>query len=421
MAESAAVATERAQRVGLRRMKGVAGGLLLAVAVLYVVTWRWEVAGAPGWVGYVNAAAEAGMIGALADWFAVTALFRRPMGLPIPHTAIIPTRKDALAANLQRFVGENFLSEAVVRDKLHRAGLVLRAAGWLREPAHAARVTGELGTLVRAALVVLDDDDVQRVLEDTLVRRLAEWPVGPPAGRLLDGVVEDGTHHRLVDIGLDEGLVWLVENADVVERVVLAQAPTWSPRFVDVAVAHRVHAEVLRFLREVRADPDHRVRHALDAFLVELARDLREDPTTMARAEDVKRRVMAHPRIREAVEALGATARRVLLEALDDPDSALRERVTSGLVALGERVTEDAELRAKLDTWVEDAATHVVTRYRDELTEVITDTVNRWDAEETSERIELHVGRDLQFIRINGTVVGALAGLVIHAVTTLLL
>lgn len=402
-------------------MKAVATGFLLTALAVYVLARQAESAGAPAWVGYVRAAAEAGVVGALADWFAVTALFRRPLGLPIPHTAIVPTRKDALAANLQQFVADNFLSEPVVRDRLRRARPVDRVAGWLSEPANAARVTAELGSVVRALLVVLRDEDFQRVLDQTIVKRFAEWPVAPPLGRLLEQVVLDRAHHRLLDLALDETAVWLATNRGAAEGIVLAQAPTWSPRFVDRRIAAKVVAEVTRFVADVRAQPEHRVRHALDSFLLDLSKDMREDPRTIAQTEQVKQRVLDHPDIRGALADLGTTARRLLLEAVDDPDSELRRRITEGVASLGTRVSEDAELRQKVASWVEDAVTHVVTTYRSELTTVITDTVNRWDATETSRKIELAVGRDLQYIRINGTVVGAGAGLVIHTVSTVLL
>ena len=413
--------SEPERRRGLRRMKTVATALLVVAAVVYAVTRRWQATGAPGWVGYLNAAAEAGMVGALADWFAVTALFRHPLGLPIPHTAIIPTKKDALGHSLEDFVATNFLSADVVRDKVHRVQVAGRLGAWLSDPAHARRVTGELATAVRAGLAVLRDEDVQEVLEKTVLRRVVDHPWGPPAGRLLGEVVREGTHHRLVDLLVAHIHAWLVANRDAVVKVVQQQAPSWSPNWVDDLVAGRVYAEVLRFAGEVRAQPDHPVRQAVDALLAELADDLQHDPATIERAEALKERLLAHPEVRQAVAAVWTTARRMLLDAVDDPESELRVRVLDGLVSLGERLAVDEDLRTKVDGWVEDATTHVVSTYRDEIATVISDTVNRWDARETSRKVELQVGRDLQFIRINGTVVGALAGLLIHAVTVTLL
>jgi uncharacterized membrane-anchored protein YjiN (DUF445 family) len=185
-------------------MKSVAGGLLVLAAIVYVVARRAEEAGAPAWVGFVRAAAEAGMIGGLADWFAVTALFRRPLGLPIPHTALIPTRKDALGESLGDFVGGNFLAEEVVRSRVRQAGVSGRVGVWVAEEPHAKRVAAEAAVAVRGALEVLRDDDVQDLLERTVLRPLAEAPVGPPLGQLLGRVVDDGSHHGLVDLAVDE-------------------------------------------------------------------------------------------------------------------------------------------------------------------------------------------------------------------------
>jgi uncharacterized membrane-anchored protein YjiN (DUF445 family) len=411
---------EQIRRRDLLRMKAGATGLLVIAAVIYVIVRTVETESSPTWLGFVRAAAEAGMVGGLADWFAVTALFRHPLRLPIPHTAIIPTRKDALGRSLGAFVGTNFLSEQVIRDRLRRVDVAGRVGEWLRDKTHAARVTTELASVVRGALGVLRDEDVQDALEHVLVQRLATMQVGPPLGATLGRIVADGAHHRAVDLVIDNVHTWLVNNRETVERVVMAQAPGWSPRFLDDRVAHRVYMELLRVAGEVQDDPRHPMRQALDTYLTRLARDLQEDPATIARAEHIKARLLDRPEVRQAVRDLLAAARRLVVELVDDPDSELRVRVTDGLVTFGGRLVDDPELRSKVNGWIEDAAVYVVTNYRDELTRTITDTVERWDAEETSRKIELQVGRDLQFIRINGTVVGALAGVTIHAIGLLL-
>ncbi len=402
------------RRRGLRRMKAVALSLLLLAAVVYALTLGLD----GGW-GFVNAASEAAMVGALADWFAVTALFRRPLGLPIPHTALIPTRKDALGRSLEEFVATNFLAERVVRDRVARARIAERVGVWLADARHAERVTAELATATRGALRVLRDDEVATLLEEVVLRPVLARPWGPPAGRLLDRIVADGAHHRLVDLGIVELEVWLREHEDLVTSLVLERAPVWTPQWLDDRIAHRAYVEACKWVVDVRDDPRHRARLALDDALGRLAKDLQDDPDTIARAEALKERVVAHPGVRDGIEQLWATARAVLIEATEDPNSDLRLRTRAGLLAFGDRLARDIGLQGKVDTYVVDAVGHVVSTYRDEVSSLISETVERWDGAEASRRIELHVGRDLQFIRINGTVVGALAGLTIHTFSVL--
>jgi uncharacterized membrane-anchored protein YjiN (DUF445 family) len=412
---------ERIKQRDLRRMKAVATGFLLAATVIYAVA-RWQEAkGAPAWVGFVRAGAEAGMVGALADWFAVTALFRYPLGLRIPHTSIIPHRKDALGTSLSQFVSANFLSEDVVRDKVRRVGFSARVGAWIADRAHAERVTKELATAAKGAVTILRDEDVQDLIEQSLVKQVLDQYWGPPLGKLLSQVLADGAHHKLVDMVVDRAYEWIRDNHKVVLRIVGERAPSWSPKFVDELVADKVYSEVLSFAWAVKTDPNHALRKAVDTFLAEFAHDLRYDPDTIERAEVVKRQLLEHPDVRNLVGGAWTAAKKMILDAAEDPSSELRRRVTDGLVSMGRRLTEDTELRAKVDGWLEGAAAYVATHYSAEITTLITDTVERWDGVETSRKVELQVGRDLQWIRINGTVVGSLAGLAIHTVSVLLL
>jgi len=410
---------QRKQR-GLRRMKAVATAFLLGATVIYLLAYWQESHGAPAWVGFVKAAAEAGMVGALADWFAVTALFRYPLGIKIPHTAIIPTRKNTLGGSLSEFVSANFLSEEVVRDKLHRAEVTRRLGEWLSRREIAERIMVELATAVRGAVTVLRDEDVQEILEQALVKPMVDRQWAPSLGTLLGEVLADGAHYKLVDLVCDRAYKWVRDNHALVLRIVGDRAPSWSPKFVDEIVADRVYGEVLTFAWAVKTTPDHPMRKAIDRFLVEFAYDLRHDPETIIRAEQVKQTLLDHPAVRNFVGSTWSTIKKLIIEAAEDPSSELRRRVTDGLASLGERLIEDDELRTKADGWLESAAAYIVRHYAAEITTLITDTIERWDGVETSRKIELQVGRDLQFIRINGTVVGSLAGLAIHSFSQLL-
>ncbi|BCL20739.1 DUF445 domain-containing protein [Streptomyces tuirus] len=409
-------ADEEKQR-GVRRMKLTATGLLVFVALVYVLsTWAHN-SGAGTWAAYVAAASEAGMVGALADWFAVTALFRHPLGIPIPHTAIIPTKKDQLGVSLGEFVGENFLSEDVVRQRLRAVGIGSRLGAWLAVPEHADRVTAELSTALRGALTVLRDSDVQAVVGEAITRRAGAQEIGPGIGKMLEKVVADGGHKRVVDLVVTRAHDWLVLHGDSVMDAVQGGAPGWTPKFVDKKVGERVYKELLRFVTEMRDMPGHPARGALDRFLTDFASDLQSDTDTRARVERLKSEVLGRDEVQDLIASAWTAVRSMIVAAAEDERSELRLRVRASLLSLGSRMAAERKVQEKVDKWVEDAAVYVVTTYRKEITSLITDTVASWDAEHTTRKIEANIGRDLQFIRINGTVVGSLAGLLIYTVS----
>ncbi len=408
---------DQQRRRDLRRMKLIATGLIVLAAVVYLVAARWERSGGPEWVGYLAAAAEAGMIGGLADWFAVTALFKHPLGLPIPHTAIIPRKKDQLGDSLSTFVGENFLQAASVRARIDAVDIAPRVGDWLVRTENATRVSDEIAAWARGGLRILGDRDVRASVEFAVMRRLATMDVSQPLGKLLAQVVADGAHHGLVDVIVDRTWLWLRDNRSTVLRTVAGQAPGWSPRFVDDLVAERIYGEIIRVATEVRDDPQHEIRGTLDRLLANLAVDLQYDAGTIHRVERARDELLTHPGASGLLDYLWTSAQQSLADMVEDPDSGLRAQLTDELVKLGTSLQSDPGLAAKVNRWVSDAVVHVVTSYRDDVTAVISDTVRAWDAEETSQRIELHVGRDLQFIRINGFVVGALVGIAIHGLT----
>jgi len=416
---AATLPTDEERRAALRRMKVLATALFVVMAAIFVVAFSLQ--SAYPWLAYVRAAAEGGMVGALADWFAVTALFRYPLGIRIPHTAIIPNRKDEIGASLGAFVEENFLSDDVVRGKLRSIDVAAAIGGWLAVPPNARRVVAEVSGAVRGLGTLLDDDRMREAIEAVARRHLIEPEWAPPLGRLGERILESGGHREAVDLLLDRLAAWLAANPEAFAAMVSARLPSWVPSFVDKMVDDRLYAEAQRFVAAVRMDPSHRLRLAIDGYLYELAERLQYDPATIAKLEAAKGRAFDDPRVRELAASAWQAARRAAAEALSDPESELRIRAEAALADAGSRLAADPELGGRVNTWLTDAAAHVVTTYRHDIAGVITETVTAWDPRETTEKIELQIGKDLQFIRINGTVVGALAGVAIYTIATAVL
>jgi uncharacterized membrane-anchored protein YjiN (DUF445 family) len=403
----------------LRTMKRRATAVLALVTVAFVVLL---VAGSDSTViEYALAAAEGSMVGGLADWFAVTALFRHPLGIPIPHTAIIRERKDQFGETLGAFVQDNFLTADVAAERIRAARVAERIAAWLATPENADRVAGNVLEALVGVVDLVGDDDVHRLLHEEIERAVRSIPFAPIAGRALLVGVNEGRHKPMVD-GLLRGAVTFLDEQREPLRARFGQAsPWWMPGALEDRFFDRLIDGARMLLASVAADPDHELRAELDARLRTLADRLQYEKELAERAEALVGDALASPDVRGWTRSLWSDLKTSLRQQVEDPaSSSLRPRIAEAVVAIGGRLADDPALQARLSGAAESAVRYVATNHRSEISALISATIARWDAQETSDKLELLLGRDLQFIRINGTVVGGLAGLAIHAVADVL-
>ena len=400
----------------LDQMKHRATGLLVLAVLVYVITRalepRYE------WLGFLRAMAEAAMVGGLADWFAVTAIFRRPLGLPIPHTAIIPAKKDRVARTLGAFVQHNFLTREVITARLRTAHLGEKIAQWIARPENARTIARQAATALAAGAQVLKDEDVQQLIGSSLDGRIRKTPIAPIAGRMLSAVTEGNRHQEL----LDEGIVLLArtvqQNHDLIRDRVQRESKWWIPSAVDEKIFQKIVTSIERTLVEVRDDPQHPLRERFDVALRRFIENLQHSPHTLERAEELKRDFLDADAVRRFSASLWADAKESLTRFAENADAAKEGgTMERALTTFGEAVLADPGLVKKVDAFITDIAVFLVERYQRDIADLITHTVQNWDAEVTTKRIELAIGRDLQFIRINGTLVGALAGLLIYTIS----
>ncbi len=409
---------DRARREDLRRMKAGATGLLLAVAVVFVVATLAERRN-DAW-GYLRAAAEGSLVGGLADWFAVTALFRRPLGLPIPHTALIPTRKDALGRSLGTFVEDNFLAGDAVLERLRAMQPSRRAAAWMVAPGNAEVISRHAAAALAGATDVLRDDEVTGALEQAVVERVRRIGLAPLAGRALAVATAEDRHRTLVDAALAGAIRFLDRQKPHLRSRFDRESPWWVPEPLDDRIFSKLYTGLRGFLVEVARTEDHALRRHLDDRLAEFIVRLETDPALATQADRWRDELLSHPAVRAWIGSLWGEFKTALVEQSTDASSELRQRLERAAAEAGRKLSVDTALQHKIDRWLEGVTRYVIQAEGHQVGELIATTVQRWDPDEATDRIEIHVGRDLQFIRINGTVVGGLAGLTIHAVGRLL-
>ncbi|HET9452733.1 MAG TPA: DUF445 domain-containing protein [Gemmatimonadaceae bacterium] len=415
--ELAPVPDEAEKQRRLDQMKRRATGLLVGAVVVYVLTLLLE----PRfpWIEYVRAMAEAAMVGGLADWFAVTALFRHPLGIPIPHTAIIPSRKDRVARTLGAFVQTNFLTRAVIQARLQNARVGERIARWVSEPANARLIARQAATALASGAQVLKDEDVQEMIGASLEQRIRKTQIAPIAGRLLGVVTEGNRHQELLDEAIALLARFVEQNHDLIRARVQAESRWWIPSAVDEKIFQKVVTSIERTMVEIRDDPAHPLRERFDQALRRFVENLQHSPDTHARAEEIKRDLLDAEAVRRFSASIWVDAKASLLRFAERAGAAEQEGGTMehAITSFGEAMLADPALMQKADDMVIDVVSSLVERYQREIADLITHTVQNWDADVTTHRIELAIGRDLQYIRINGTLVGALAGLLIHVIT----
>ena len=401
----------------LRRMKLVALSLLLFMAVVYWLTLR--LSHGEAWIGYLNAFAEAAMIGALADWFAVTALFRYPLGIPIPHTAIVPRRKDEIADSLGDFVREHFLEETPLRQHLGEARLAERLSDWLEKEENSRRVTEHASGLIAWLLDILRDQGVQDFAEKAVLARLRNVDAAPLLGHFLDILTRGGHHQELLSQGIQLAAQLLEENKEGIRRRIKEESPWWVPGFIDDDVYRKLVERIEVSLVAMAIDPDHELRQRFDRAVGEFIAGLQESDEYRDFGESLKTDLLANPAVTGYAAGLWDETETALRQQLTEPDSALRAALASALSRFASDLVNDPVMRERVEGWLEDAVVYAVVRNRETIAALIPATVRNWDGELTARRIELQVGRDLQFIRINGTLVGGLVGVIIHWVNTM--
>jgi uncharacterized membrane-anchored protein YjiN (DUF445 family) len=411
------VADPEAKQLQLDRMKRRATGLLVVMSAVFLAALVLEPR--HPWLGYVRATAEAAMVGGLADWFAITALFRHPLNIPIPHTAIIPTRKDRIGRTLGNFVQHNFLSPEVLGPKLLAVEPSRRLAEWLRRPENAGSVARHAASAVRSATDVVRDEDVHALLERSVIEPLRQRPIAPVLAKGLLLLTANDRHQQLLDRVINGLAGLIVDNEEFIRGRIHAESPWWVPGFVDERVHQKVVAGIQHTLLEVAVDPSHPMRRQFDDLLTDWIIRLQESPEVIARADAVKQQLFDHPTSKRLSASLWDEVKQVLDRQAEPAGQEAPTALERGLIALADGALDDAVLLAKLDGWIAEGVLRVVEQHRHEVGRLIEHTVSNWDPRETSRRLELAVGRDLQFVRINGTLVGGLVGLILYTVSRL--
>lgn len=389
--------------------------LLVAMAALFLATLAWH--GAHPAVPWLQAFAEAALVGGLADWFAVTALFRHPLGLPIPHTAIIPANKDRIGDSLATFLKDNFLTPGVVARRLDAIDIADAIATWLvtERPPSTGKQRG-LGPLVARIIEALDQKAIGDLVRDVASNRLHALALSPIVADAVDATLDKGRHEPLLDSALDWGLETL-NSQSIAIREMVSERTTWLLRMINVddRVSNSLIDGLRRLLSEMRHDPYHPLRARVGESLRTWAFDLRHFPESQTKVEAFKDDIIANPAMAGWLAGLWDSARAAMIKSLNNPNALATGKLRPAMRALGERIAADAPLRSAINLHLRRAGVGLVNDYGDAIVSLVSDTVRKWDARTVTEKLETAVGRDLQFIRINGTIIGGTIGLVIHA------
>jgi uncharacterized membrane-anchored protein YjiN (DUF445 family) len=404
---------------GAQGMKVVATGLLVVMAGVFAISRAFE----PGhpWLGYVKSFAEAAMVGGLADWFAVTALFRHPLGLPIPHTAIIPRNKDRIGEALANFIRENFLIPAVVARRMRRLDVAGAAGRFLQTPAgEGTRIRAGASRLIADIFESLDDERLGGLVKGAISTRLRKMEVSPLLGHALASAINEDRHVPM----LEAAIRWTARAFDANEQLIremVRKKANWVLKLagLDEKLADAIIDGVRRLTAEMSTDPAHPVRIRIEEALVQLANDLQTRPETRQRVEAIKEQLLDNKSVSLWLDTLWQKGREAIIKAARNPDAVLAGKLGDILKSMGGTLETDRRIRAAINQFARRAVVGMAASYGGSIVKLVSETIRGWDAQTVTNRLEAAVGRDLQYIRINGTLVGGLVGLILHLIDKL--
>ena len=407
-------ATYVSKRNALRRIKALASTLLGVMLLVFAISATWRAA--LPWLNWVHAFAEAATIGALADWFAVTALFRHPLGLPIPHTAIIPRNKNDIGVSIGQFVERNFLTPGNVLRKLEHYNFVFAGSEWLTDREFSDDLSRGVCALIPQILEAYENEDAQRFLDHMIQAQLERLDVARIAAEILDALTIGNRHQSLLDRGLRVMQAWLTENRGLIEAK-FSEASKYTPGYFDKYVVGRFVGGILTLFQDIAENPRHEVRIRFDKATGELIQALRNSPDYSQRGEVLKRDLLALLRSDERYRGLWAKLKIRILNDLASDHSRIREHIAGALITVGEALQRDGELQQRLNNWILQAIQALMLGHGHQISLLIADVVAQWDARQVSDKVELEIGKDLQFIRVNGTIIGGTIGVALHAIS----
>lgn len=416
------IQNEAEMRRDLAAMKRLATALLLGMVVVFFAALLIErnFPQTAAWIGFVRAFAEAAMVGALADWFAVTALFRHPLNVPIPHTAIIRKNKDRIGASLGNFVENNFLTAEVISTKLQTMDIPHRIADWLSDPENSTEIANRITSSVPQLLNALRHDEIQRFLEENIATRVRALEVAPLAGNILSALTAGNRHQVLLDEGLLLAERILDQNKEFIRQKIDEESPWFVPKFVDDKIHERIITKAEQTLRDVNADYNHELRQRFNTAMQTFITNLRTSEEYKQKVEKMKEDLLENPVVRQYFSSLWTDVKNRIITDIERPESKIRSQITESLQSVSTALLEDESVRRRINAWLQETLVALVIARKSEITSIISDTVKKWDADTMSDRVELYIGRDLQFIRINGTLVGGTVGVVIYAISLLM-
>jgi uncharacterized membrane-anchored protein YjiN (DUF445 family) len=405
---------EQEQVIQLKKTRALATGLLIAMTILFLVSRSFQ-ARYPV-LAFAGAFAEAAMVGALADWFAVTALFRSPLGLPIPHTAIIPKNKDRIGDSLSDFLEHNFITQEIIREELRPIDFAGAAASWLSGEANSRSVSRQIVRSIPTLLKVVEDDDVQRFMQNRLNEALEKMLFAPLFAELVSTLVSSRHHQVLFNHMIGMASDALEHNKSYIRWKIHESSPRWMPKAVDEKVYERLLGAVQSTLNEMREE-DSEWRLRFENATKELIEQLKTSPDYEEKIGKVVREVLAHPLFRDYTIDIWRDVKQRLISDAMSADSQMVVKLDDAFRAFSNDLLGDPKIQSKLNQWIRIVATETIVARRETIADMVARVIRKWDADTMSRKLELHVGKDLQYIRINGTIVGGLVGLLLHVIS----
>ena len=408
---------DEAKRIQLRKYKAFATGLFLLMAALFILTTFLQKTNDSHWIGYVRAFSEAAMVGALADWFAVTALFRHPLGLPIPHTNLIESSKQKLGNNLGNFVVTNFLSPQNIRPYIQKLKVSHFAGEWLGKEKNQEILIKNISDIVLDILHKLDDSAVSHFISKKISEMTDDIKLNKIIGNGIHYLLEKNDHQKMITNLSRQIKIYVLENDAMIQNRVREGSYSFIPKFVDNKIAEKIAAGLSDFFREIEEDPEHEIRALITQKILDFSVDLQEDPHWNDEFKNIKNDLLKNNKLDEYSQDIWISIKKTLTNELQEEQSALKNYILKNLNQFSQNLKNDEGLQHKIDHWVRVTAYKYILKNTHQFGSLISSTVGNWQGKELSEKLELEVGKDLQFIRVNGTLVGGLVGLIIYTIS----